>query len=304
MVAKLTTEEEDALALQDAFAEQQYTRGVFAGGAADLAGKGLDFLNRISQANLAGAVARDTISRGKRLSQAAGKGAADRLATARGQKLAFARGAAKQAATMATMDPTGASAVQFSRDINRITQDAGDMSKETTLEMQQAIKEKALAEQIRSKGEQQQLISDQQKSAARFQGVKDLLYGAAGVAQALKPQTFKAKQQSIAKRQEIKQDRLGKRGAKLGEKLTAKTEGIQTAVEEGKLTPQEASADLQGIQARAGKFQKKVAKSQAKQQDAAQNLMDINEAERKKLLRRYGNVLSNPITPTADTTAQ
>jgi hypothetical protein len=281
MVQKLTTQDQEALALQDAYAEDLYTKGVFTGGGLDLAGTLFDFLGKKKQADLLENVGKATTRRGKDLQDAAGKGAEQRLADARGQKQAFASGAAQAAAQQAVMDPTGAGAAQLGRDINRITQAAGDVSKEQTAEMQAELSQLALGEKVRAEGEQQKLVAKQEKAQARLGMAKGILEGIGKVGQALKPADYETAQSEKALRQEKKQGRLQKRLDK---------KNLSDQVLSGEMTSEEAAA-------KQADFASKIAKSKKIQTTAESNVANLKAAELKKLQMQYGSLLANPLIP-------
>ena len=281
MVQKLTTQDQEALALQDAYAEDLYTKGVFTGGGLDLAGTLFDFLGKKKQADLLENVGKATTRRGKDLQDSAGEGAEQRLADARGQKQAFASGAAQAAAQQAVMDPTGAGAAQLGRDINRITQAAGDVSKEQTAEMQAELSQLALGEKVRAEGEQQKLVAKQEKAQARLGMAKGILEGIGKVGQALKPADYETAQSEKALRQEKKQGRLQKRLDK---------KNLSDKVLSGEMTSEEAAA-------KQADFASKIAKSKKIQTTAESNVANLKAAELKKLQMQYGSLLANPLIP-------
>ena len=279
MVQKLTTQDQEALALQDAYAEDLYKKGVFTGGGLDLAGTLFDFLGKKKQADLLENVGKATTRRGKDLQDAAGEGAEQRLADARGQKQAFASGAAQAAAQQAVMDPTGAGAAQLGRDINRITQAAGDVSKEQTAEMQAELSQLALGEKVRAEGEQQKLVAKQEKAQARLGMAKGILEGIGKVGQALKPADYETAQSEKALRQEKKQGRLQKRSDKLSDKVLSGGMTVEKAAE------------------KQAAFKSKIAKSKKIQTTAESNVANLKAAELKKLQMQYGSLLANPLIP-------
>tara|TARA_B100001094_G_scaffold256156_1_gene255285 strand:- start:3750 stop:4646 length:897 start_codon:yes stop_codon:yes gene_type:complete len=281
MVQKLTTQDQEALALQDAYAEDLYKKGVFTGGGLDLAGTLFDFLGKKKQADLLENVGKATTRRGKDLQDAAGEGAEQRLADARGQKQAFASGAAQAAAQQAVMDPTGAGAAQLGRDINRITQAAGDVSKEQTAEMQAELNQLALGEKVRAEGEQQKLVAKQEKAQARLGMAKGILEGIGKVGQALKPADYETAQSEKALRQEKKQGRLQKRLDK---------KNLSDKVLSGEMTSEEAAA-------KQADFASKIAKSKKIQTTAESNVANLKAAELKKTKMQYGSLLANPFIP-------
>jgi hypothetical protein len=208
MVQRLTTEEEQSLALQDAFADRQYTTGVITGSALDLVGPMFDFLDKTNQTRLLENVGRDTVKRGKGIQELAGKGDEEALAAASGRKAALARDAIRAGATAAVQDPTGVGAIEFARQAPRIIDQATDVSQETTQRMQDALNKLALGETIISKGEQQKLLARQDRARARRGLVQAGLEGAGKIAQAIKPVDFETRQKEIVERQGLKAERL------------------------------------------------------------------------------------------------
>jgi len=294
MVQKLTTQDQEALALQDAYAEDLYKKGVFTGGGLDLAGTLFDFLGKKKQADLLENVGKATTRRGKDLQDAAGEGAEQRLADARGQKQAFASGAAQAAAQQAVMDPTGAGAAQLGRDINRITQAAGDVSKEQTAEMQAELSQLALGEKVRAEGEQQKLVAKQEKAQARLGMAKGILEGIGKVGQALKPADYETAQSEKALRQEKKQGRLQKRLDKTN---------LSDKVLSGEMTSGEAAAKQSANEKRRARLASKIAKSEKIQTTAESNVANLKAAELKKTKMQYGSLLANPFIPEETKTA-
>jgi hypothetical protein len=298
MAKQLTTEDKDALALKEAFAEKQYTEGVLAGTGLDMGSSVIDYLGKVSEADLAGQLAFRRKMRAKALDRAAGSGAAERLAGAEARKTAVARDAAMKAATQAAQDPTGAAAVTIAQQMPDVIARAADTSKEETREMDRALKQKAAAEQMRSEAEVGQLMAKQAKERARFGLVKSAFESAGTLAAALKPQTYEAKQASIAERQAQKATRLG----------AGQAEDIRDQLKRGDIDKREASAQLSEFDAESAKKgffrtktrgeRAKIASEKAKQ--AESNLAAAQQAEFAQLQQKYaqlGKLLADPVTP-------
>jgi len=315
MAKQLTTEDKDALALKEAFAEKQYTEGVLAGTGLDMGSSVIDYLGQISETNLASELASRRLARAKQLSDAAGSGAAERLAGAEGRKTAVARDAAMKAATQAAQDPTGAAAVELAQKLPGVIQEAADTSKEQTAEQAQALKQEAFAEGLRSKAEDEKLAADQGKERARFAFGKKIFESLATLPAALMPQTYEARQASIAERQAQRQEGMTKGKKFLGMKTSRGFEGDKKAYEdimasvggdESKLSDRQQSR-LQNIAKRQEKRVGRFEKSLAKQSQAESNLAAVEQAEEAKLKqqlgslaelqKKYGNVLAAPVTP-------
>lgn len=312
MAKQLTTEDKDALALKEAFAEKQYTEGALAGTGLDIGSSVIDYLGKVSEADFAGQLASRRLRRADQLSRAAGSGAAARLAAAEGRKTAVARDAAMKAATAATQDPTGAAAVTIAQQMPGVIQRAADTSAEETREMDRALREKSFAEGIRSKAEDEKLAAKQAKERARFGLVKSAFESAGTLAAALKPQTYEAKQASIAERQAQRQEGMTKGKRFLGIKTSRGFEGDKKAYEDimasvggdaTKLSDRQQSR-LQNIakrqENRAGRF----GESLAKQQEAKSNLAAVRQAEEAKLQQQYGDIaklLSDNLKPSTTT---
>lgn len=305
MAKQLTTEDKDALGLKEAFAEKQYTEGVLAGTGIDIGSSIIDYLGQVSEANFASELASRRLGRAKRLSKAAGSGAAERLAGAEARKTAVARDAAMKAATQAAQDPTGAAAVTIAQQMPDVIARAADTSKEETREMERSLREKAAAEGLRSQAENEALAAKQAKERARFGLVKSAFESAGTLAAALKPQTYEAKQASIAERQAQKATRLG----------AGKAEDIRDQLKRGEIDKREASAQLSQFDAESAKKgffrtktrgeRAKIASEKAKQ--AESNLAAVQQAEEAKLQQqlgslselrsKYGNIFADPVTP-------
>ena len=265
MVQRLTTEEEQSLALQDAFADRQYTTGVLTGGALDLVGPMFDFLDKTNQTRLLENVGRDTVKRGKGIQELAGKGDEEALAAASGRKAALARDAIRAGATAAVQDPTGVGAIEFARRAPRIIDQATDVSQETTQRMQDALNKLALGETIISKGEQQKLLARQDRARARRGLVQAGLEGAGKLAQAIKPVDFETRQKEIVERQGLKAERLQDR-------LDAPGRNLSDEVLEGKITSEQAANIQENIDARKARLGTKIQTAQAKKTEAQKNL--------------------------------
>ena len=289
MVERLTTEDMQALNLQDAFAEKQYTEGVAAGTGLKLGNTLFDYFGNMTAAKLAEEAAKQTTRRGKRMRAAAGAGAAERLQAARGQKQALARDVVQSAATRAAMDPTGASAVEFARSAPSIVQRAGDVSAEQTEEMKIQLAQEAAAEETIAKGEQQQLLAKQAKARERLRLGQEAFKALGEGAQALKPRTFEAKQQDIAARQ-------GKKVERLQEKIAGRQEKLESAsgVRLKDLTSQQRRLQEKNVADFA-----KLNEAKRTEREALARLKAIQEAERKKL-QLMGGVLADPLTPTTE----
>lgn len=289
MVERLTTEDMQALNLQDAFAEKQYTEGVAAGTGLKLGNTLFDYFGNMTAAKLAEEAAKQTTRRGKRMRAAAGAGAAERLQAARGQKQALARDVVQSAATRAAMDPTGASAVEFARSAPSIVQRAGDVSAEQTKEMKIQLAQEAAAEETIAKGEQQQLLAKQAKARERLRLGQEAFKALGEGAQALKPRTFEAKQQDIAARQ-------GKKVERLQEKIAGRQEKLESAsgVRLKDLTSQQRRLQEKNVADFA-----KLNEAKRTEREALARLKAIQEAERKKL-QLMGGVLADPLTPTTE----
>ena len=290
MVERLTTEDMQALNLQDAFAEKQYTEGVAAGTGLKLGNTLFDYFGNMTAAKLAEEAAKQTTRRGKRMRAAAGAGAAERLQAARGQKQALARDVVQSAATRAAMDPTGASAVEFARSAPSIVQRAGDVSEEQTQEMKIQLAQEAAAEETIAKGEQQKLLAKQAKARERLRLGQEAFKALGEGAQALKPRTFEAKQQDIAARQGKKIERLQEKIAGRQEKLDESASGVRLK----DLTSQQRRLQEKNVADFA-----KLNEAKRTEREALARLKAIQEAERKKL-QLMGGVLADPLTPTTE----
>jgi|TARA_R110002012_G_scaffold73556_3_gene187375 hypothetical protein len=258
MVAKLSTEDIEALNLKDAFAEKQTQQGSIAGAGSDFAGDVSNYLSKMFSANLADAIGRKTLARGKLMDKSAGAGANERLAAVTGQRMAAARTALDTAAQQAAMDPTGAAAAQLGRDIQTVTQRAGDSSKELTAEMDVALKQKALAEQIKSRGEEQKMLAKQEKQQNRLGLVTSAIQGGVKLAQAIQPQTYEAKLGTTAERQKKKAARLGKRVLKTDDAekrktlMQKRTSALEKSIAAGQELDAITAAEYKKLQLKAG----------------------------------------------------
>ena len=307
MAKQLTTEDKDALGLKEAFAEKQYTQGVYAGTGLDIGSSVIDYLGHVSEANFASELASRRLGRAKRLSDAAGSGAAERLAAAEGRKTAVARDAAMKAATQAAQDPTGAAAVELAQKLPGVIQEAADTSKEQTAEQAQALKEKAFAEGLRSKAEDEKLAAKQGKERARFGLLKSAFESLGTLAAALKPKTYEAQQASIAERQAQKATRLAGKKEKTLAKLKPLTDKkVVAEYGVGELTPSE-QRKMERLQKRSKRQTTRGLKAIGKAQEAQSNVRAVQQAEEAKLQQqlgslselrsKYGNIFADPVTP-------
>jgi len=292
MTKQLTEEDMQTLALKEKYYDDMYTRGAVTGAGIDFAGSVIDYLSKLSGANLAQGLAESRLGRAKRLSAAAGSGAAERLAGAEARKTAVARDAAMKAATQAAQDPTGAAAVTIAQQMPDVIARAADTSKEETLEMDRALKQKAAAEQMRSKAEDEKLMAKQAKERARFGLVKGAFESAGQLAATLKPKSYEAKQAGVAKRQAKKAARLG----------AGQAENIRDQLRRGEISKDEASAALaeadelsqqKGLFGKTRAERAKIAKEKAL--TAQGNIDAARQAELNKL-RQAQSLLKSPFT--------
>jgi hypothetical protein len=293
MTKQLTEEDMQTLALKEKYYDDMYTRGAVTGAGIDFAGGVIDYLSKLSGANLAQGLAESRLGRAKRLSAAAGSGAAERLAGAEARKTAVARDAAMKAATQAAQDPTGAAAVTIAQQMPDVIARAADTSKEETLEMDRALKQKAAAEQMRSKAEDEKLMAKQAKERARFGLVKGAFESAGQLAATLKPKSYEAKQAGISERQQKKQRRL------MG---TKQAENIRDQLRRGEIGKDEASAALTEVDELSqqkglfGKTRAERAKiAERKALTAQANIDAAKQAELNKL-RQAQSLLKSPFT--------
>ena len=219
MTKQLTTQEQEQLALQDAFAEQQFRTGTFAGKGIDQGMDVFDFLKRIQAAKIGEAFGDALTRAGRGVIRRAGKGSAQRIADARGQKQALARGALDRAAQLAVLDPSGAGSVTLARDIGRATQAAGDVSKEQTLEMEAERKQIEAGLETVEKGEQAKRDAKRAASEARFQAAQDSLKNVGELLQGLKVKDLGAKLETDIAKAEAKQGRIAERSLARKERL-------------------------------------------------------------------------------------
>ena len=237
---KLSEEDRDALALEDAFYEKQYTRGTLIGAGSDYSANVFDYINRIGGAKLLTELATKTSKRAQDIIDTAGEGAEERLETARGAKMAAARGALDTAAKMAAMDPTGTAAIELTRKGAQMVQAGSDMSAEETREMDRYLKERRIGEEMKSEAEQLKMKGKHDKQTARLQLAKDTIASAATLGAALKPSSYEAGLERKAARGEAKSLRQTKRQKKLAVKMgTAQTKDIKAKVSSGEMTKEE-----------------------------------------------------------------
>ena len=272
MVQKLTDKEAQQLGLSEAYYEKLDAEGSTIGTLFDVGGGVFDFLGKINLANLKKNLGKTRTDEGKSIIAAAGKGAEDRLESERAAKAAVATEAAKELATQAAQDTTGATAVEVARRIPGMIQGSTDVSQSRTAEMEQELKEKSLGLQLKKEGEDLRLGAKHDKQQARLGMIKEGFDAAGRLAQAAKPSTYEETQESIAKRQGLKQKRLGK---KMG------TEG----------------EDKKGV-FRTKTYGERLESSKEKQSQALQNLEELQRARIKKLQNQYGSqfasLLENP----------
>ena len=299
MVKKLTDKEAQQLGLSEAYYDKLDAEGSTIGTLFDVGGGVFDFLGKINLANLKKNVAKKRIDEGQSIIDAAGKGAEDRLESERAAKTAVATQAAKELATQAAQDTTGATAVEVARRIPGMIQGSTDVSQSRTAEMEQELREKALGLQRKSEGENLKLAAKHEKQQARLGMIKEGFDAAGRLAQAAKPLTYEAKQESIAKRQGLKQKRLGK---KIGTEGASKSElaDIRDAIASGEVDKRSAltpGKDKKGV-FRTKTYGERLESSKEKQSQALQNLEELQRARIKKLQNQYGSqfasLLENP----------
>ena len=295
MTKQLTEEDMQTLALKEKYYDDMYTRGAVTGAGIDFAGGVIDYLSKLSGANLAQGLAESRLARAKRLSAAAGSGAAERLAGAEARKTAVARDAAMKAATQAAQDPTGAAAVTIAQQMPDVIARAADTSKEETLEMDRALKQKAAAEQMRSKAEDEKLMAKQAKERARFGLVKGAFESAGQLAATLKPKSYETAQAGIAERQQKKVDRLGARRDKTIAEMKPLQDEAVALKARGESLSERDQAKLDRLLKKSQRQTKRRSRAFTKRFEAESNIEAARQAELNKL-RQAQSVLASPFT--------
>ena len=285
MTKQLTTEEAEQLQLQDAFAERQYERGVFAGAGKDFAGSLFDFFGNLNLANALQAAGGRQIGRGRGIMRGAGKGAAGRIETARGQKGALARDAIRQAATTAVSDPTGAGTVDLARNVGKAVQAAQDVSEDVTQEMKRTLAEKQLGLAEVEKGEQKKQDAAVAKSKERMGLLKSGVEGAFTIAQGIKPQDYGSKLESQIAKEQVKEAKFAKQGKDFAEQFK---DPNLSAEQKKKIAKQQAEAMRQATEARTAR------------QGFESDLESLESAQTKQLRAQLAGLLGP--TPTTEET--
>jgi len=297
MAKQMTTEDMEALALKEEYYDDMFTRGALTGAGIDYAGDVIDYMSRLSGANLAQGLAERRIGRAKRLSDAAGRGAAARLASAEARKGAAARQLAMQAGTQAAMDPTGSAAVEIAQKMPQVISEATDTSKELTTEMDLELKQKAFAEGLRSKAEDERLAAKHEKEKARFGLIKDTFESAGTLAATLKPPTYEKKQANIAKRQQKKADRIkARRDKTVAELKPLQDKAVaQKALGEGLSESEQAKRSR--LLKRSQRQTEKRLKADARARSARSNLEAVQAQELAELQAKHGALFASTMTP-------
>lgn len=286
MTKQLTTEEAEQLQLQDAFAERQAERDVFAGSGKVL-GEGIfDFFGKLNLANALLATGGRQIGRGRGIMRGAGKGAAGRLATARGQKGALARDAIRQAATTAVSDPTGAGTVDLARNVGKAVQAAQDTSEDETREMKREIAAKMVGLAEVEKGEQKKQDAAVAKSEARLGLAQKAFEGGMGALQGINPQDYGTKLESKIAREQVKEARFAKKGKGFAEKFK---------------DPNLSMEERKKIAKQQDKFAKKATEARTARKGFESDLANLESAENKKLRLKFAGLFKDVMTPETET---
>ena len=297
MSRQMTTEDMEALALKEEYYDDMYTRDSFLGAGIDYAGSVIDYMSRLAGANLAENLAKKRIGRAKRLSDAAGRGADARLASAEARKGAAARQLAMQAGTQAAMDPTGSAAVEIAQKMPQVISEATDTSKELTTEMDAELKQKAFAEGLRSKAEDQKLAAKHEKEKARFGLIKDTFESAGTLAANLPAMSYEKKQANIAKRKQKQADRIAGRRQKTVDKMKPLLDKQAALKSRGENLSEEDRADLRNLMKKSQRQTKRRLRADTRAKTARENVEKVQEQELATLQAQHGALLASTMTP-------
>ena len=297
MTRQMTTDDMEALALKEEYYDDMFTRGALTGAGIDYAGDIIDYMSRLSGANLAQGLAERRIGRAKRLSDAAGRGAEARLAGVEARKGAAARQLAMQAGTQAAMDPTGSAAVEIAQKMPQVISEATDTSKELTTEMDAELKQKALAEGLRSKAEDEKLSAKHEKQKARFGLIKDTFESAGTLAATLKPPTYEKKQANIARRKQKQADRIEGRRQKTRDKIQPLLDKQAALRSRGENLSEEDQADLRNLMKKSQNQMKRRLRADTRARSARSNLEAVQAQELAELQAKHGSLFASTMTP-------
>ena len=297
MTRQMTTDDMEALALKEEYYDDMFTRGALTGAGIDYAGDIIDYMSRLSGANLAQGLAERRIGRAKRLSDAAGRGAEARLAGVEARKGAAARQLAMQAGTQAAMDPTGSAAVEIAQKMPQVISEATDTSKELTTEMDAELKQKALAEGLRSKAEDEKLAAKHEKQKARFGLIKDTFESAGTLAATLKPPTYEKKQANIARRKQKQADRIEGRRQKTRDKIQPLLDKQAALRSRGENLSEEDQADLRNLMKKSQNQMKRRLRADTRARSARSNLEAVQAQELAELQAKHGSLFASTMTP-------
>lgn len=277
---KLSEQDRDTLALEDAFYEEQYKRGTLAGVGADYSATVFDYIGQIGGAKLLTQLGAKTSRRAQDIIDTAGEGGDDRIEAARGTKMAAARGALDTAAKMAAMDPTGTAAIELTRKGAQMIQAGSDTSAEETREMERSLKEREIGENMKTEAEQLKMKGKHDKQIARLQLAKDTIASAATLGAALKPQSYEASLERKSARGEAK----GLKASKKAQRLAKKSKGIRPTEDPMAITRKGVRAERRAdrLQSRSAKAATRSAKGYKQQYGADQSLDELFKAKMAK----------------------
>ena len=297
MTRQMTTDDMEALALKEEYYDDMYTRDSFLGAGLDYAGSVIDYMSSLAGAELRENLAKKRIGRAKRLSDAAGRGADARLASAEARKGAAARQLAMQAGTQAAMDPTGSAAVEIAQKMPQVISEATDTSKDITTEMDLELKQKAFAEGLRSKAEDEKLAAQHEKEKARFGLAKDTFEGVGTLAANLPAMSYEKKQANIAKRKQKQADRIEGRRQKTRDKMKPLLDKQAALRSRGENLSEEDRADLRNLMKKSQKQMKRRLRADTRARTARENLKKVEEQELAELQAKHGALLASTMTP-------
>ena len=179
----------------------------------------------------------------------------------------------------------------------QVISEATDTSKELTTEMDAELKQKAFAEGLRSKAEDQKLAAKHEKEKARFGLIKDTFESAGTLAANLPAMSYEKKQANIAKRKQKQADRIAGRRQKTVDKMKPLLDKQAALKSRGENLSEEDRADLKNLLKKSQKQAKRRLRADTRAKTARENVEKVQEQELATLQAQHGALLASTMTP-------